>query len=370
VGGDYMFLARFLVPLVPLVLLLCADALARFEVGHRMHVRAAWLAILALQLWPIVRLTELRASQRFYEQRWIAIGKELAAKKHFRSLATSPIGAIGWYSQLPIVDMLGITNGALRHVEPDLAITLKGHQRHDAHWVLEQEPEAIVLGNGISPRGERSIDINAWEKELYLDPRFQSEYEARLLPIPEQTSLLYFQRRGPKNFEWPVPAGWKHETIPFPLGFAPELPYHGVEELRFMPGFFTAEAPDYWSYEFVWWLEDTPAFDAPTLCAALTPYFRGLSLAVGKDKYTFDPGRFRAELAPRNSGPERRIAGEVWTYDPFTTGKELLLHVEVSLKRCPRGGRNALHFLVSPKPEDDPVWAELRACAATWRCPD
>jgi hypothetical protein len=370
VGGDYMFLARFFVPLLPLVLLLAADALAAFELTQRSRVRAAWIALVLLQLWPVVRLGELRESQRFYEQRWIAIGKELAAHAPFWTLATSPIGAIGWYSHLPIVDMLGITNDALRHVEPDLAITLKGHQRHDARWVLDQQPDAIVLGNGISPRGERSLDVNAWEKELYLDARFQTGYQARLLPIPGQTSLVYFQRVRNTIFDWPIPAGWKREVLPFPLDFAPELPYRGLEELRFMPGFFTPSAPDFWSYDFVWWLEDAPAFDAPTLSVALTKYFRGLALSVGKDKYSFDPQRFRAELAPRSAGSETILAGDVWSYDPFATGKELVLHVEASLKRCPRAGRNALLFLVTPKPTDDPVWAELRACAALWHCPD
>ncbi|MBK7644045.1 MAG: hypothetical protein IPJ19_13505 [Planctomycetes bacterium] len=197
VGGDYMFLARFLVPILPLVLMLCADALARFEAGARRRVRLLWIAILLLQLWPIARLGELRDSQRFYEQRWIAIGRALAehAPRGWK-LATSPIGAIGWYSKLEMVDMLGLTNRALRDVPPDLSIELKGHQRHDAHWVLGERPDGIILGNGISPRGEKSLDVNAWEKELYLDPRFQSDYEPRLLPIPGQLSLLYFQLRS------------------------------------------------------------------------------------------------------------------------------------------------------------------------------
>jgi len=190
-----MFLARFLVPLVPLVLMLAADTLGQFEAGRRGRVRAAWILLVLLQLWPIARLEELHASQRFYEQRWIAIGKELAARAPPWKLATSPIGAIGWYSRLPIVDLLGITNDALRQVEPDLAITLKGHQRHDARWVLAQQPDAIVLGNGVSPRGEKSLEVNAWERELYLDPQFQAEYEAQLLPIPGSRSLIYFQRR-------------------------------------------------------------------------------------------------------------------------------------------------------------------------------
>jgi len=171
------------------------------------------------------------------------------------------------------------------------------------------------------------------------------------------------------SFEWPIPAGWKHETIPFPLDFAPMLPYHGIEELRFMPGFFKADAPDFWSYTFVWWLADPPALDAPTLSAALTPYFRGLATAVGQGKYTFDPQRFRADLTAWDSETQRIVAGEVWSYDPFATGQELMLHVEVSMKHCPLSKRDALVFLLSPKPASDPVWAELRACAESWRCP-
>jgi len=150
------------------------------------------------------------------------------------------------------------------------------------------------------------------------------------------------------NFEWPIPAGWKHETIPFPLDFAPMLPYHGVEELRFMPGFFKADAPDYWSYAFVWWLTDAPALDGPTLSADLAQYFRGLATAVGKDKYTFDPQRFRADLAATGSAAERMLSGDVSSYDPFVTGQELVLHVEVRLQRCPLSGRDALLFLISP----------------------
>src|SRR5262245_24776060 len=29
--------------------------------------------------------------------------------------------------------------------------------------------------------------------------------------------------RSTTGFDWPVPEGWKHETIPFPLDFAPGL---------------------------------------------------------------------------------------------------------------------------------------------------
>src|SRR5262245_14582472 len=79
---------------------------------------------------------------------------------------------------------------------------------------------------------------------------------------------------------WPVPEGWRSELIPFPLEFAPSLPHHGLEEIRFAPGFFDPAAPGYWSYTFVWRLDTSPPFDDAVVAAELTTYFRGLIAAV------------------------------------------------------------------------------------------
>lgn len=75
---------------------------------------------------------------------------------------------------------------------------------------------------------------------------------------------------------WPVPEGWKEETIPFPLGFAPTIAHRGVEELRFPPGFLKQEDPHAWAYTFVWRLEDRAELDEAQLAGELTAYFRGL----------------------------------------------------------------------------------------------
>lgn len=76
---------------------------------------------------------------------------------------------------------------------------------------------------------------------------------------------------------WPVPAGFRSETIPFPLDFAPSLAHRGVEHLRFAPSFFDPAAPGYWSYAFVWRLDDPAALAPDALAAELTTYFRGLA---------------------------------------------------------------------------------------------
>lgn len=174
--------------------------------------------------------------------------------------------------------------------------------------------------------------------------------------------------RSATGFDWPVPEGWKHETIPFPLDFAPGLPFHGVEELRFAPGFFEPDSTTFWSYAFVWWLEDPPNFDAPSISAVLREYFAGLALEVGKDKYPMDPEWFRVELESRTEEGRTILVGQAYTYDAFVTGEKIVLNVEARLQDCPRAGRRAITFLLSPKQLDDPVWDDLKACESTLRC--
>jgi len=96
-------------------------------------------------------------------------------------------------------------------------------------------------------------------------------------------------------FSWPTPDGWRSETIPFPLDFAPTIPHKGVEMLRFPPGFATASAPDFWAYDFVWWIDDA-TLTAPVFEKETAEYFRGLCTAIGGKKFTFDPKRFAAHL--------------------------------------------------------------------------
>ncbi len=167
---------------------------------------------------------------------------------------------------------------------------------------------------------------------------------------------------------WPVPSGWKHETFKLPPEFAPTLPYQGTEELRFMPGFFSPSAADYWSYEFVWWLDQPPDFDPAALAANLTTYFRGLATEVGGSKYHLDPARYRTVLAPVPESAPPRLAGQVFTYDPFATGLPIVLNVEAELLSCPGAKQSAMVLVLSPKDSSDSVWNALRATANSLVC--
>jgi hypothetical protein len=166
-----------------------------------------------------------------------------------------------------------------------------------------------------------------------------------------------------------VPAGWRKETIPFPLEFAPDLKHKGVEELRFGPGFSHPAEADFWSYDFVWRLDDDSAVDEKSLAGELTAYFRGLNMTVAGKKYGFDPKRFTASVSAVPS-PEgsAEFRARVESYDAFATGKPIVLNVEATRETCPDGKRRFVAFAISPQAEDAPVWTSLREEKASFRC--
>jgi hypothetical protein len=178
------------------------------------------------------------------------------------------------------------------------------------------------------------------------------------------------------SFQWPVPEGWKPETIPFPLEFAPDLPYRGVEEIRFAPAFFEPSAPGYFSYAFIWWLEGRPELDRPRLERDLARYFAGLCDAVGGKKFSFDPKRFKAQLEPSAEPAAmalpgvRALRGTLDAYDPFKNGngREISLNLDIAIGDCSDGHR-VLMVAASPKPRSDAIWKALAEREASFRCP-
>lgn len=180
---------------------------------------------------------------------------------------------------------------------------------------------------------------------------------------------------APDPFSYDAPEGWKPERIPFPLGFAPSLPYKGFEQLRFAPGMFDPKSDTYFTYFFFWWLEDEPRISADGLSRDLTEYYKGLCGAVAGDKkVTLDLSKVRARVEraaleqPKLPFRTERFAGVIEAYDPFVTSQPITLNVEIWAWRCDEAGRTSVFFLVSPKPATDPVWAPMRTALASFRC--
>ncbi|MBK8257599.1 MAG: hypothetical protein IPK82_33635 [Polyangiaceae bacterium] len=163
VGGDFMEY-RFFVPLLPIVAISMEVSL-RWKFSKPKHAWTPWLAgffgILSLgtALFP-VRLVPPRGIRwgiarepSFYKVRqahpliiecgWEHLGRELnislSSKGVKPPLAAGAIGLLGYYSDLPLVDGMGLTNRAIAHK------TIKGRGRV-GHEKVANVPELIEQG--------------------------------------------------------------------------------------------------------------------------------------------------------------------------------------------------------------------------------
>lgn len=159
----------------------------------------------------------------------------------------------------------------------------------------------------------------------------------------------------PPRFTWPVPEGWRGETIPFPLEFAPDIPRRGVEELRFAPGFFQPDAAGYWTYAFVWIVTDAGATDPSTLARELTTYFRGLTAAVAKDKKGLPP----LDLESIEARLDSEGHGTAHTFDAFGDGRPIDLEVSVTVQPCGAGKAVLVAAARRDQPPISPAPAEV-----------
>jgi len=173
-------------------------------------------------------------------------------------------------------------------------------------------------------------------------------------------------QEAPLPFDMPVPEGWRTETIPFPLEFAPDLPYTGLEELRFAPGMFNADSEELWSYAFVWWIGEAEPVDTDSLSRHLEEYFRGLAHAVGESRgVEIGDATFEAALSENGLIGFR---GRAETFDAFVTREQISLNVGGGLVECATQGHRAVLFALSPQPFDHPVWKTLASIVEGFRC--
>jgi hypothetical protein len=172
-------------------------------------------------------------------------------------------------------------------------------------------------------------------------------------------------------FHLPTPEGWKTETIPFPLGFAPELDYEGFEELRFAPGMFKPEEEDFWSYTFVWWVPAATEISAAILQRDLDAYYGGLNHGVN-DKEENQPEipavRSTVRAVDVAEDAPLEYAGTIDTFDSFVTQKPISLNFRAEVITCADQGHIAVYFELSPQATTHGVWENLHRIREGFRC--
>ncbi len=165
------------------------------------------------------------------------------------------------------------------------------------------------------------------------------------------------------------PAGWGVERFQIPISFAPKIPYKGVEDIRFMPGWGKAESSDYWSYAFLWYLDGHQKISANTVENNLKEYYTGLVAAMQGDSSDNKPVTVKTSIkkGKTQKGDLKTFYGSVFMPD-YMANKPIALYCKVHLKFCAGQNNTFIFYEISPKPYSDNVWQSLDILWTDFSC--
>lgn len=239
VGGDHFALYRFLVPVLPLVALLVprwfqrlpetkvpsasksvtsrksSDPVAEQPTSlHQLlrQQRSTAALVLYLTLSGAVCLFSFdnhRSARLILEgtRGWAKVGKWFAwHTTPNESIATQAIGAIGYYSDRPIVDILGLVDSQIAHLPIRVGRGFPGHEKHDAAYTLSRNPDFIVLGHSgrVPFKRDRKTaldivfqggDFLKGEQDILTSPGFEERYEFESIALSDGTFIECFTRK-------------------------------------------------------------------------------------------------------------------------------------------------------------------------------
>ena len=214
VGGDGLPMYRFAAHVVPLWAVLAGVLVADLAQLRGLATRvvasvSAGVAVVLSALGPPEDSIQraLYVAQKSYEVPvWTAAGKWLReASRPGDSVACVPIGAIGWYSELPLIDMLGLTDAHIARVDAPTGTGFAGHEKHDGPYVLSREPTFLLLGNvNVSavrlPRQHPEFvrishpRVKEREGDIYV-PELRRNYRRAVADLGNGLYLHYLRRR-------------------------------------------------------------------------------------------------------------------------------------------------------------------------------
>ncbi|MEJ2901125.1 hypothetical protein [Pedobacter panaciterrae] len=165
--------------------------------------------------------------------------------------------------------------------------------------------------------------------------------------------------------------GWGIERFPIPIDFAPSITYTGVEDIRFTKGWSNQKSPEYWSYAFLWLLDNAPVQTTVILQKNLNAYYDGLvdrnitKRNIPKALIIKTETKLRAIKTEK--GDMHTFQGTIRMLD-YMAQKPILLNAKIHIKKCPGSMQIIVFYQLSPKPLTKPIWTKLNALWSRFKC--
>lgn len=156
---------------------------------------------------------------------------------------------------------------------------------------------------------------------------------------------------------------WGVEEFHFPIKFAKEIDYEGVELALFPKGWISPDSTTFWTYVFVWNINLDKKLTAAIIEKNLETYFDGLSKDVNKEPCKILPKTTALFFEDKTAQGNLQFFGKVRIYDSFVTRDPLLLHAKVEQQYCEKEKKSYVTFRFSPKEFDHAIWKRLEKIA-------
>lgn len=178
---------------------------------------------------------------------------------------------------------------------------------------------------------------------------------------------LYFRLHNNIDNVLEAKDNWRSEVLEFPLIFASDLDYKGEEHIRFAPGWGEIKSEDYFSYVFLWIVEENPALNSSKLENIMNTYFDGLMNTGAITNFSFfkDIPLTKSSIQQID---ENTFEGLIKFYDEFFLKKNITLNARIKYEYCPVEEKHLVWFYLSPKESDHPIWKELLEVKLNIKC--
>jgi len=199
IGGDVLQGHRFFLPVLPFLYLFIGWGLLRLRCAVTSEPLRRWL--------PAAALAALLSVTFFLPRPWlltvrraeIGLGRKMAdtaARLNALfdgsfTMAASTIGALSYYSEATVIDMLGLTDPMIaRHPEeiPGIASPWK-ERNYNGRYLLSRDPDVIIFSTGMKPSAPA-------ERALLLYSEFRDHYYPYYLPRGDLLQVVFRRKPG------------------------------------------------------------------------------------------------------------------------------------------------------------------------------
>jgi hypothetical protein len=222
-GGDHFDYARFLIPVLPLFLIPLPYSLKKAYSIFKNKINYTMFCYLIPIMLLIVNINQpMYTESLFKPQNPIAVENNNYARgynwqvgfikmgntlnkisKPGETIAAIPVGAIGYFSRMNVLDMAGILNSDIASepfVEKYIKHWRSGHNKGDGYYILAHKPEYIQLVDYLttSPQsipGPHGLFFKS-VFEIWNSPVFHSEYEFYPIKVSEGVYYNLYRRKN------------------------------------------------------------------------------------------------------------------------------------------------------------------------------